>query len=96
MLLTNNIQYITDASGKQTSVILQYNEWEKINKEFDELTKKLETFYSIDAIMKKLEYQQNSVLLKKDIVQRAKISETNILKNEFVSIEELEKESENW
>jgi hypothetical protein len=96
MLLTNNIQYITDASGKQTSVILQYNEWEKINKEFDELKKKLEAFNSIDMIMKKLEHHQMSILTTKDIVQRAGISETNILKNEFVTIDELEKESENW
>jgi hypothetical protein len=46
MLLNNNIQYIY-ASGKQTSVISQYNEWEKINKEFEEMKKKIETFYSV-------------------------------------------------
>ena len=96
MILTNNIQYITDISGKQTSVILQYNEWEKINLEFDEMKKKIETFNYLDWILKRLEYQQNSVLSKNDILLRAEISETNILKNELITIEELEKESENW
>lgn len=89
MLLSNTIHYVTDALGNQTSVILDYQEWEKINREVDVLKEKLDKFYSVDAILKKLKRNQNTILTKEDVIRRA-----NILNHEFSSVEDLERESE--
>ncbi len=96
MLLSNTIHYVTDALGNQTSVILDYQEWEKINREVDVLKEKLAKFYSVDAILKKLERHQNTILTTDDVIRRAMISEANILNHEFSSVEDLERESEKW
>jgi len=96
MLSPNKIQYVTDANGTQTSVILQFQEWEKINREYELMTEKLKHLYAVESVLEKLERNQTSVLSKQDIVKRAKLSEENIRKNEYCTIEELETDTLTW
>ena len=43
----NTLQYVVDNKGERTSVIVPYEEWEKINVDYQKLQNKLKVFVSI-------------------------------------------------
>ncbi|HEX8370120.1 MAG TPA: hypothetical protein VF604_16350 [Pyrinomonadaceae bacterium] len=45
--MTNQIQIYTDEKGNKTSVIVPYEDWEKINARLEILQKKLKIFSSV-------------------------------------------------
>lgn len=47
-------KYIVDNRGIKTSVIVPYDEWEKINADYQKLQNKLEIFLAIQDGMKEL------------------------------------------
>lgn len=47
LVMKNTIQYIVDDRGVKTSVIVPFDEWEKMNLDYRKLQNKLKVFHSI-------------------------------------------------
>lgn len=47
MDMRNTMQYIVDDNGVKTSVIVPFDQWEKINADYQKLQNKLKVFLSI-------------------------------------------------
>lgn len=45
--MRNTMQYIVDDNGVKTSVIVPFDQWEKINADYQKLQNKLKVFLSI-------------------------------------------------
>lgn len=45
--MRNTIQYVVDSRGIKTSVIVPFDQWEKINTDYQKLQNKLEVFMAI-------------------------------------------------
>ncbi|MCX6237494.1 MAG: hypothetical protein NTY07_08060 [Bacteroidia bacterium] len=45
--MRNTIQYIVDNQGVKTSVIVQFDKWEKINSDYKKLQNKFELFLAV-------------------------------------------------
>jgi len=45
--MRNTMQYIVDNNGVKTSVIVPFDQWEKINADYQKLQNKLKVFLSI-------------------------------------------------
>ena len=56
--MKNTKQYIVDNRGIKTSVIVPYDEWEKINTDYHKLKNKLEIFLAIQDGMGELKSEQ--------------------------------------
>ena len=58
--MNENLSYIVNDSGKKTSVIVPFEEWEKINSEFIKIKNKLETLLSVKEGLQEISISKKS------------------------------------
>jgi len=58
----NTLQYIVDNKGEKTSVIVPYEEWEKINGDYQKLQNKLKVFVSIQKGLAEIKTSKKNAL----------------------------------
>jgi len=85
--MLHNIQYITNQTGVQTSVIVPINDWSEILKELEFLKKEHSYFQT---------FENKNDLSEIEIKKRAIISENQIKEGKYTDIELLEQEMKTW
>jgi len=83
-----NLQYITNAEGLQSSVVIPINEWQQLNAEYENLKKEL-SYYQ-------LLINELGIISKTELIDRAMLSENQISAKQYLTLAELETETSNW
>ena len=67
--MTLHVEYITDAKGRQKSVVVPQKEWNSLISDYEKMKKKLQVFSGIQQAMKEVE------LIKKGKIKKQTLRE---------------------